>query len=388
MSTTFFSRNAARLAAGITAAGIVVGLTATPAFAATTMPHLAALDQGSMQVIVNKHNQARDEVKVPRLSWDATLAADAQAYADKLAAQDNQSIPHDTAELSRLNENENLAWSFGTPPAQFAVDSWYGEKAKFDASATKTVFDPAWGHYSQMVWSTTTKIGCGLATNGAGHNFVSCRYSPPGNRTGQLPYPGAGGGSTPAPKPPPTSQPTPGPAPTPRPTPSPKPTAKVDPAQCAYNPGGRGGYGSYVDGLALDQRDWEQDLANAINAYRAQNKLPALRYSRTLARPAMWESLDSYNRGFSNSVDSRGMNIPTRVQYCSGYTGYIGEITYFSKNIAGAKWQRALDSWKANPGTNKWLLDRRSTVFAVGMAYGNNDTDRMPAYYTVDFGDH
>jgi uncharacterized protein YkwD len=143
-----------------------------------------------------------------------------------------------------------------------------------------------------------------------------------------------------------------------------------------------------VDGLALDQRDWEADLAAAINAYRADNGLPALTYSRTLARPAMWASLDSYDRGASpsNHVDSRGMDIPTRVSFCSGYTGYVGEINYWWHGGQGTTWQSALAWWKQSPGHNKWLLDPQSKTFAVGLAYEGDD--RRRTHYTVVFGDH
>ena len=164
--------------------------------------------------------------------------------------------------------------------------------------------------------------------------------------------------------------------------------ASAAPADCAYNPGGRGGYGSYVDELALDHRDWEIELANAINEYRAQNGLSALAYSRTLARPAMWASLDSHARGSSpaDHIDTRGMNIPQRVEFCSGYTGYVGEINYWWQGGEGTTWQSALAWWKQSPGHNKWLLDRQATTFAVGLAYEGDDRSRT--HYTVVFGDH
>jgi len=41
-----------------------------------------------------------------------------------------------------------------------------------------------------MMWSTTTSIGCGTAP-GPRYQITSCRYRPPGNFDGQLPYPGA-----------------------------------------------------------------------------------------------------------------------------------------------------------------------------------------------------
>ncbi|RTL65760.1 MAG: CAP domain-containing protein [Pseudonocardiaceae bacterium] len=167
------------------------------------------------------------------------------------------------------------------------------------------------------------------------------------------------------------------------------PAASAAPADCAYNPGGRGGYGSYVDGLALDQMDWEQDLANAINSYRASKGLRPLTYSRTLARPSMWASLDSYARGFSPSdhVDTRGMGIAQRVQFCSGYTGFVGEINYWARGSqAYTGWQAALNWWKNSPGHNAWLLNARATTFAVGLAYEGETRTRT--HYTVVFGDH
>jgi uncharacterized protein YkwD len=166
-------------------------------------------------------------------------------------------------------------------------------------------------------------------------------------------------------------------------------SASAAPRDCAYNPGGRGGYGTYVDKIAVDQRDWEIDLFNSINGYRAQKGLPALAFSRTLARPAMWASLDDYARGFapSNHVDSRGMNVPQRVQFCSGYTGYLGEINYYAwGGGTGTTPQGALTWWKNSPGHNARLLDPNARTMAVGLAYAGEDRNRT--YYTVVFGDH
>ncbi|GAA2540774.1 CAP domain-containing protein [Pseudonocardia hydrocarbonoxydans] len=162
--------------------------------------------------------------------------------------------------------------------------------------------------------------------------------------------------------------------------------ASAAPRDCAYM-----GYGSYVDGLALDHRDGEVVLANAINAYRAQHGLRPLTYSRTLARPAMWASLDSFNRGFSpsNHIDTRGMNVAQRVQFCSGYTGYLGEINFwgYGSSPSYSSPEAALNWWKNSPGHNARLLDPNATTFAVGQAYNGYPTiDR--AHYTVVFGDH
>lgn len=85
--------------------------------------------------------------------------------------------------------------------------------------------------------------------------------------------------------------------------------AAAAPQDCAYM-----GYGSGPDQLGLQWDVDERWVADTINAYRAQNGLPALVQTTALARPTMWGALDSASRGFSppDHIDSRGMGIAQR----------------------------------------------------------------------------
>jgi hypothetical protein len=49
------------------------------------------------------------------------------------------------------------------------------------------------GHYTQMVWRTTTAVGGARATGG-GNDVLVCRYSPPGNVIGEPVLLAMGGG--------------------------------------------------------------------------------------------------------------------------------------------------------------------------------------------------
>lgn len=134
------------------------------------------------------HNRERAEVGVPPLSWNPGLAADAQRWADHLAATG-------TFEHAGSDENptsgENLAMGSTGFTTQQLAQLWTDEKALFKYGAFPDVStDGNWfnvGHYTQMVWTDSTDLGC--ASAGAdGSVFLVCRYSPPGNYSGQTPW--------------------------------------------------------------------------------------------------------------------------------------------------------------------------------------------------------
>jgi hypothetical protein len=46
------------------------------------------------------------------------------------------------------------------------------------------------GHYTQIIWPTTQRVGCALATN-ARSDYLVCRYWPAGNVNGVPMQPGS-----------------------------------------------------------------------------------------------------------------------------------------------------------------------------------------------------
>ena len=90
---------------------------------------------------------------------------------------------------SRPGQRENL-WRGSVHaylPAQM-VDSWVAEKRFFrpgifpDVSKTGNWLDVS--HYTQMIGSTTTRVGCGIFRSPQ-WDYLICRYSPPGNADGK-----------------------------------------------------------------------------------------------------------------------------------------------------------------------------------------------------------
>lgn len=136
--------------------------------------------------ILAVHNRERLAVGAPPLQWDASLAASAAGYAAELARLGR--LVHSPRQ-GRPGQGENL-WS-GTRGAygpEQMVGNWIEEKRLLrpgifpDVSTSGQWIDVS--HYTQMIWRTTTQIGCALGQSNQ-RDFLVCRYSPRGNRDGQ-----------------------------------------------------------------------------------------------------------------------------------------------------------------------------------------------------------
>ena len=137
------------------------------------------------------HNEQRAMLGIAGLRWDPKLAADAAIWARHLAVLGH--LEHSPDDLSDPDpEGENL-WA-GTG-GEFSIDQmsgyWADEKrfyksGIFPANSTTGDLEDV-GHYTQMVWRSTTRVGCAM-TRGAKDDFFVCRYGEGGNVLGERPY--------------------------------------------------------------------------------------------------------------------------------------------------------------------------------------------------------
>ncbi len=167
--------------AGFSPSRIAVNLTVTPEVGANVTP--AERDE-----LLAQHNLFRAEVQQPSLTWDPAIAAGAQQWADaKQADGVFGHSPNDT----RPGLGENLA---GGEVEGATIRLTDGEREAYQVNP-QAVDEPSgnwitWGHYSQIVWSDTQRVGCGFAPAGElAFGLVVCRYAPPGNFSGEFPYP-------------------------------------------------------------------------------------------------------------------------------------------------------------------------------------------------------
>lgn len=162
-------------------AGLATAASGASAASTLTIPPATAV---GMRIVII-HNQARSAAGVAPIYWDASLAAAADAWAAELARTGRWG--HSPAP-TRPGQGENL-W-MGTRGA-FTIDemvgSWAGEARWFKPGVFPDVSRTGrWeqvGHYSQMIWRGTTRVGCALRSS-AGNDYLVCRYSPAGNVMG------------------------------------------------------------------------------------------------------------------------------------------------------------------------------------------------------------
>jgi hypothetical protein len=132
------------------------------------------------------HNRERAAWRTAPLSWDLGLARAADLWAQELARTGRWGH---SPKSWRPGQGENL-W-MGTAGAYrigAMVGSWIGERRWFRPGIFPAVSTTGnWsdvGHYTQMVASRTTRVGCAMRTGG-GWTYLVCRYSPSGNVDGR-----------------------------------------------------------------------------------------------------------------------------------------------------------------------------------------------------------
>ena len=129
----------------------------------------------NLQVVAH-HNRLRSRVasgltRLPpatnmlEVHWDEELAQVAQRLADQCV------FDHDCSEcrrVGRFSVGQNLYQAFTTRTEERtdwvgAIDSWFNEIELLPISSVSSfTFSPSTGHFTQLAWAATNKIGCGV----------------------------------------------------------------------------------------------------------------------------------------------------------------------------------------------------------------------------------
>lgn len=146
-----------------------------------------------MQATLDKHNVYRCMHGIPAFTWDSDIAANAQAWAD------NGDYKHSSSASRVVNGEqcgENLAMGYPSLKGDASTVMWYSEiefTEPYGVAASFQDSKPAGnaiGHYTQVVWKNSVKLGCGKGTTSSSMGdaeYWVCQYGPAGNYGGQFP---------------------------------------------------------------------------------------------------------------------------------------------------------------------------------------------------------
>ncbi len=118
--------------------------------------------------MMRAHNDARAKVGAPKLVWNAELAKDAAIYARSMARTGK--FAHDPQHGRNPRQGENLwvgtrdAYTYGEMIGAWVDEDRYFKRGLFpDNSTTGTWGDV--GHYTQIIWPTSERVGCAVASS-------------------------------------------------------------------------------------------------------------------------------------------------------------------------------------------------------------------------------
>ena len=138
--------------------------------------------------MIDAHNRARQQYGVGPLAWDQRLARDAAIYADRLARTSR--FEHDPQNGRQAKQGENLwmgtrgAYSYREMIDLLVAERRYYRPGKFPAVSRTGDWSHV-GHYTQIVWPTSQRVGCATASNRS-NEYLVCRYLPAGNIVGTI----------------------------------------------------------------------------------------------------------------------------------------------------------------------------------------------------------
>ncbi|XP_029453013.1 GLIPR1-like protein 1 [Rhinatrema bivittatum] len=148
--------------------------------------------------MVDEHNHYRSTVKPPaanmlHMSWDPSLAKLAKAWVKRCTFKHNDFLIGKNVHPEFYTVGENLELG-NVLDHQSVVHEWASEVQQYDFTSNQCT--GRCGHYTQIVWATTYKVGCAIQKcskvegfpSGKDKVIVACNYGPAGNVENEKPY--------------------------------------------------------------------------------------------------------------------------------------------------------------------------------------------------------
>ena len=152
-----------------------------------------ALTQQQRKTVLNLHNSIREQYNLPSLTWDMNIEKQAQDWANALAK--NNVFKHSSFSTNKwMWENLYMITTYEKrirSDGSEAVMLWLQEWQDYDYASNSCNSGAICGHFTQLIWKDTKRIGCGHATRRRWNMamiYWVCQYDPPGNYEWERPY--------------------------------------------------------------------------------------------------------------------------------------------------------------------------------------------------------
>uniref|UniRef100_A0A224XN08 Putative salivary scp/antigen 5 protein n=1 Tax=Panstrongylus lignarius TaxID=156445 RepID=A0A224XN08_9HEMI len=186
--------------------GSLVACTQQACKNSNTLLGMKELTQQDKRKLLHAHNKFRDLTASGNglghqppaqnmlvLGWNEYAAQQAYSWASGCEFMHND--PKDKKNrpmgqnlyVKMSSEKENVNTTF-SKYVDSMVEGWYNETKLYTFGSG---FSGLTGHYTQLVWATTAKLGCGYSyykENNWHVGYLVCNYSPAGNMYGEDPY--------------------------------------------------------------------------------------------------------------------------------------------------------------------------------------------------------
>lgn len=164
----------------------MIGLAAAAAVSTTAPAQQTSFAAQFPARILAAHNAERARAGVAPLTWDNALGTAAAAYAAQMAmtgrfAHSDRSLRRGTGE--NLWMGTHAAFSVETMVGGWASEKRFFVPGVFPNNSRSGNWEDV-GHYTQMIWPTTTRVGCALASTPR-TDYLVCRYAGAGNIDGR-----------------------------------------------------------------------------------------------------------------------------------------------------------------------------------------------------------
>ncbi|XP_063783505.1 GLIPR1-like protein 1 isoform X2 [Pseudophryne corroboree] len=150
-------------------------------------------DVNFIKTTLEAHNLIRSKVtptasNMKYMTWDSDLAKIAKSWTSKCIFDHNTNLLMKGLHPVFSPVGENLLMGPGTEMMGI-TKKWADEVAYYNFDTNGCLTGKMCGHYTQVVWANSYKVGCAATKCPGSYGFiVACNYGPAGNFRGSKPY--------------------------------------------------------------------------------------------------------------------------------------------------------------------------------------------------------